>query len=565
MIRQLLKKSLFLRQVVRNYRLMTLQPRWDIILQKDNSLWNTAISSQKHQRVLVATSVGAFLSGTTLESLLAVALTLRNIEVHILLCDKVLSACMECMLGLNISEKQLAKFGPQKYLCNTCFYYANKMYKSLGLKVHYYSNFLTDKDIKNADEISQKIEYSKIRDFVYDGLKVGEHAMAGALRFYAKGEIGNDESYGEIVLKRYLNSAMLTVFMINNLLKKYQYDCAVFHHGIYVPQGLIGEVCRKKGVRVVNWNPAYRKQCFIFSHKDTYHHTLMSEPTEKWENIPWNIKMQEKLLDYLKSRWYGTKDWIWFHDEKPQFDVDSFAKQVGIDFSKPCIGMLTNVIWDAQLHYPTNIFSNMLEWLFETISYFEKRKDLQLIIRVHPAEIRGTIPARQPVVKEIQKRFSQLSQNIFVVPPENPVSTYPLMEKCNTVIIYGTKTGVELTCMGIPVIVAGEAWIRNKGLTIDPKTKAEYFQVLDKLPLSDKMNKEQILRAYKYAYHFFFRRMIENDFIKDTKSKLRGSNYKLNINSIRDILPSNNKKIDLVCSGILNTTDFIFPYEYEEQ
>ena len=156
-------------------------------------------------------------------------------------------------------------------------------------------------------------------------------------------------------------------------------------------------------MRVVNWNPAYRKQCFIFSHKDTYHHTLMSEPVEKWENMRWDNFMENRLLSYLKSRWHGTNDWIWFHDKKPQFNTDYFVKRNSIDLSKPCIGMLTNVVWDAQLHYPDNIFSNMVDWVIQTIHYFSKRPDLQLIIRVHPAETRGTIPSRQPIIKEIKR------------------------------------------------------------------------------------------------------------------------------------------------------------------
>ncbi len=43
----------------------------------------------------------------------------------------------------------------------------------------------------------------------------------------------------------------------------------------------------------------------------------------------------------------------------------------------------------------------------------------------------------------------------------------PVTDHCSTVLIYGTKTGVELSAQGTPVIVGGEAWIRNKGLTMD--------------------------------------------------------------------------------------------------
>ena len=94
---------------------------------------------------------------------------------------------------------------------------------------------------------------------------------------------------------------------------------------------------------------------------------------------------------------------------------------------------------------------------------------------MHPAEISGFPPSRQPVLAELAKRIPRLSPNIFVVGPENPMSTYALMSLCNAAIIYGTKMGVELTSVGQPVVVAGEAWIRNKGLTHDASSREEYL------------------------------------------------------------------------------------------
>ena len=61
--------------------------------------------------------------------------------------------------------------------------------------------------------------------------------------------------------------------------------------------------------------------------------------------------------------------------------------------------------WDAQLHYPANAFPNMLEWLVQTCEYFATRPDLQLLIRVHPAEISGFPPSRQPILAELRKRL----------------------------------------------------------------------------------------------------------------------------------------------------------------
>lgn len=561
MIKSALKSSIFLKQLVRNYRLRKTGPAWEELLRKDKAVWEAALAAKKSKRILIATSVGAFLPGTTLESLLAVALTLRNAEIHVLLCDGVLPACMECVHGLTIQEKRFAKAGPQKELCRDCFTHAYAMYKKLGLTVHRYSGLISEEDRAKAGMIAAGAELARIKEFTYEGLAVGEHALAGALRFYAKGELERDER-AEVILRRYLNAAMLTVFATNKLLERYQYDRALFHHGIYVPQGLIGEVCRSKKVNIVNWNPAYRKQCFIFSHDDTYHHTMMTEPTKNWEDIPWNDKLQKKLTDYLQSRWHGTKDWIWFHDKNPRFDVNAYFKETGIDPKKPCVGLLTNVVWDAQLHYPTNVFPGMIDWILQTIAYFGKRPGVQLLIRVHPAEIRGTIPSRQTVAGEIAKRFPVLPKNVFLIGPENPISTYPVMEKCNAVVIYGTKTGVELSCKGIPVIVAGEAWIRNKGLTIDPSTQEEYFKALDALPLvPDRTGAAMLQRAYRYAYHFFFRRMIQLPLIESRQKELIGIYYHYNFGSLADLLPSKNPALDVICDGVLKGSDFVFPDE----
>ena len=77
-------------------------------------------------------------------------------------------------------------------------------------------------------------------------------------------------------------------------------------------------------------------------------------------------------------------------------------------------------------------------------------------------------------------------------------------------MIYGTKTGVELTSLGIPVIVAGEAWIRNKGLTTRRGLGGGLLPDSGRLPFRARMP-ESVQRARKYAYHFFFRRMIPID------------------------------------------------------
>src|ERR1700752_2271093 len=448
-------------------------PRWKELL--GANVLRTYPARPPVKRVLVATSVGAYLPGAGLESLVAAALAVRGASVDALLCDGALPACSDCLISWYPRLERFVTRGPQADLCSTCFPPAEKMYRALGIPVHRYSTFVSAEDRVEAERLTQSVPIHEIGSFRLGEIVVGEHAVAGALPFYARGDL-EGEQYGEEVLRRYFHAALLTAYALRRLLAHMVYDVVVVHHGIYVPMGIIGSAARAVGVRVVNWNPAYRKQSFIFSHGDTYHHTLMNEPTDTWESMQWEPHHEVALLDYLKSRWRGTQDWIVFHD-RPEENVGRIARELGVDFGKPCVGLLTNVVWDAQLHYPANAFSGMIDWLIQTIRYFATRPDLQLLIRIHPAEIRGAIPSRQLAAAEIARAFPVLPVNVIVVPPESQVSTYAAMLQCNAVIIYGTKTGVELTSVGKPVIVAGEAWIRNKGITLDASSRDEDFQL----------------------------------------------------------------------------------------
>jgi hypothetical protein len=528
-------------------------PDWRAVLSARQPLWNSArAAAQGGPRVLMASSIGSYAHAVTLESALAVALTLRGVEVHALLCDAALTACAECEASLYPDIAAFARNGPSRDLCRDCRWPAEEVYRQLGIKVHRYSDWLTAADRQQASALAATVPVEQIESFTLDGLAIGEHAHAGALRFFATGSL-DDEPLAEAVLRRYLESALLTAFATRRLLQTERFSSAVFTHGIYVPWGVVGEVARQQRVHVSAWNVAYRKRRFIFSHDDTYHHTLLSEPQAHWEDVELSDAQDRELMQYLASRREGLFDWIVFHRPSRQ-DPAAIAAQLGLDPSKPVIGLLTNVTWDAQLHYPANAFPNMLEWLVQTCEYFATRPDLQLLIRVHPAEISGFPPSRQPILGELGKRLPVLAPNICVVPPESGMSTYALMSLCNSAIIYGTKMGVELSSVGQPVIVAGEAWIRNKGITHDASTPTEYFAILDRLPFAERLSGSLLARARRYAYHFFFNRMIPLPFIEP---KAGYPIYRLKLDGLDQLLPGATAGLDTICDGILGTGSFV--------
>lgn len=532
-------------------------PDWPALIGDDWPAWQRARADAAGPRVLVATGIGGHLGLAGLDSLLGVALTLRGARVDYLLCDEALPACQMAEASWYPEPRRFVEKGPSE-LCGQCYAPAAEAMGSSGLAVETYGRWLTESDRRRAAELAAETPLDAVAALRLDEAPLGEQALAGALRFFAKGSL-EDEPTGEGVLRRYLHAALLTYLAMKRLVAERGYEVVVAHHGIYVPQGPAALGARAGGARVVTWNPAYRRHCFIFSHEDTYHHTLMAEPVEAWQGLTLDGEQEAEIVGYLKSRWTGAGDWIWFH-ESPRFEAGWIAGQLGLDPDKPTVGLLTNVVWDAQLHYPANAFASMLDWIEASIRHFAERPELQLAIRVHPAEIKGTPASRQRVADEIAKRFFELPENVFIVPPESPVSTYALLELCDSALIYGTKMGVELTAMGIPTIVAGEAWIRNKGLTRDAETSAHYRSLLEALPAGARLDAETVARARRYAYHFFFRRMIPLPFMQPTGA---WPPYRPALAGLAALQPGATPGLDTICDGILEGRPFVYRAERE--
>lgn len=504
-------------------------------------------------KVLLATSMGTYSHGVVTDGILGVALKARGAEVDLLLCDQFLPGCQSMKFGQTPLEVFAAS--KQSPKCPKCYLRGSRVYQAVGLPVLKLSDFVTMPESMKAAQTAGSLPGDKLRSFAPDGIPVGEHAYAGALRYFARGDLVA-EPQGETVVRSYLQAAMLSTAAMKNLIAKNHYDIIVAHHGIYVPQGLFVATARALGRRVVTWNPAYRKHCFIFSHDDSYHHTMVGEPVANWRDLPWDNRLEGDLGKYLRSRWDGTEDWIWFHNE-PEHDTRKIANIVGLKADKPTVTLLSNVVWDAQLHYASNAFPGMIEWVLETIRYFSSRPDLQLVIRIHPAEVRGFVPSRQPLEAEIRRAFSMLPSNVYVVPPESDVSTYALCESSNAVLIYNTKTGMEVTAQGVPTIVAGEAWIRGKGFCDSPSSKEEYFKALEALPVKERMSAGSRELARKYAYHVFFRRMIPLPFIEPQGK----SSFSLELQSADALAPGRFLGLDVICDGIIKGTPFIYPAE----
>jgi len=530
-------------------------------------------------RVLFGTMFGAALSTRAIDAVLAMSLRLRGATPIILDCAQGLPACEWNVYG-NL-EPDPGAFGSgrmkhaDEFACRACALRLAESHTLPGIEHVSLPDFAVPGDVARATELASTVSLESLRSFTHHDLPVGEHAFASLLKVTLRGVPLADERTLWMA-RRYLASAILMIERGERLFERLRPDRFVAGDGVYVTAAPLCALARKLGIHVVVHGTPYRKQTIWVSHHESYHRALINERNTRWESLEMTPERVRIADEYLASKHLKARDYTSFHVDAIQ-DEAAIRAELGLD-DRPIVSLYTNILWDAQLYYRLNVFSNMLEWLFATIEHFAKRSDLQLVIRLHPGEAPGAWPTNQPILPEIERRFPVLPSNVTVVRPESKVSSYALGAMSNAALVYGARVGVELVMLGTPVIVAGEAFMRGKGFTLDPSSQEEYFALLERIPKAshrtagpeaihriagtgvgglERPSPAALERARKWYYYYFFRLMMPFPFYD-----LEGDGVsRLAFGSLADLMPGRSPGLDVACQGI---TDAESPFEWDD-
>jgi len=438
--------------------------------------------------------------------------------------------------------------------CRSCARWIRGCYHGTPTSVLGLDRYLHADDLRRILGLVEQVPTDRLQEHLYRDIKVGEHAFSSVLRWLGRGTL-HDDPYHHFLLRRHLISSMLLADLTERALKDLRPTRMMAVHGIYVDHGTACEVARKLGVPVVVFAVPYRRDTIMLCHGDTYHRALVLEPNANWEHLELTATQEERLLDYVDSRRSGKQDSVTYHPSPIEAEA-AIRQDLGLSSDRPIVSLFTNVMWDAQLYHSYNAFQNLLDWLFQTMEYFERRPDLQLVIRIHPAEVKAVKKSTQPLAEEIRQRFPRLADNIKVISPESDLSSYTLAEMSQATLIYGTKMGLEIALRGVPVIIAGESMNRGKGFTYDVETPQQYFELLDRVTELPRNTPEMMKRARAYAHHFYFRRQIDFPYLKGYVPG-RPHEIQLTIKSVEELLPGRNPYLDTICEGIITGSEFV--------
>jgi hypothetical protein len=322
-------------------------------------------------------------------------------------------------------------------------------------------------------------------------------------------------------------------------------------NGLFAPEDAMRSVAAQRGLPVVTYEIAPRKDALIFGRECAAPDMGMDGLADDQATRPLSTREAAALDALLEARVSGESAHERYFGESLQHEGETVRAALQLRGGGRILSAFTNLSWDTALLGKDVAFESQFAWLAETCRIVASHEEATLVIRIHPAE--GRWGTAQPVQRELAGRLGDLPRNVIVVPPDQPLSSYGLLALSDVVLCYTTTVGLEAAVRGIPVAVAGETHYRGRGFTSDIASLADLEHVIaDPLP----MTPQQIELARRYAFAFFFRLMIPFRHVGSDRGRLTHVPR-----SADELMPGRDALLDFICDRILDGGDFYLPSE----
>jgi hypothetical protein len=463
------------------------------------------------------------------EGVLAQALRLRGASVSFLGCGGGLEVC---------DRNNLYEAPPMP--CRSC-----RSYVRFAVDAHGFARteleYGSEVDWPELDEL----DVDELYELSWNDVPLGALARIPTQWFNMTTRV-HDDPLAPLNIRRFLRSGRRVADAISQWLDREQPEVMVLLNGLFFFESICWELCRQRDIPVVTYERGFVKGSLVFRRDSCACHFDHSPWWPQWRDRPLTDAQDATLTAFIDARRTGgaTIDTYW---DRVRFEGVERRRQGRL------VAMFTNLTWDSAVIGKQLAFDSIHDWIEAAVRHFEHRPDDELVIRVHPAELklRGK-QTREPVAGVLAERFERLPDNVRLLGAEDPTSSYTLMEQADVGLVYTSTTGLELALSGTPTVVAGNTHYRDKGFTIDPLDPRDFAQRLDAVLDDPQAHAPDVELARRYAWLFFFAAPFEFPFVDEPRLGLA----RITTSDLSALAPGRHADLDRLCDSILHGGDF---------
>jgi hypothetical protein len=404
---------------------------------------------------------------------------------------------------------------------------------------------------RTREEVRQLRSVAECEAYSVDGFAIGLFVRISVAWFLSRGTLLDDDETLD-AYRSFLVSGAILRAAFEELLARTRPDRIFILNGAFFPERILAEMATSRSIPVVRYEKGFLTDTVVACHWRPGA-SILDFGQKAWEGAlttPLSSEEGRELDAYLEERVRGgrTLDNFWANRIA---DNDRIRKDLGLRDDRQLVPVFLNVVWDSSIQGRDVAFPSMGEWLVNVIRWADTRPDVDVVVRLHPAEI-GLVNhvSRERMADHIDTNFESLPDNVHVVGADSSISSYSLMEMATLGLVYTSTVGMEMAARGIPVVCAGAGHYVHHGFTVDPQSQEEYWQAVERLlespPPVDEQARSQDL-ARRYAHLFFFRYHQYLDVVHEAGR----SRPRVTVRSASDLAPGRHAVVDRLMECIL--------------
>ncbi|MBL8421271.1 MAG: hypothetical protein JNK92_11620 [Dechloromonas sp.] len=271
-------------------------------------------------------------------------------------------------------------------------------------------------------------------------------------------------------------------------LKKYRYYLAT--HTAYPEYGLLCRVALQRKVTVIETSDIQMSVYRSIGEKDlpTYHHGINSAiRTELKSNTLPAAKREALARESLQRRLNSELDQI---DAKKAYSGTVYERtellaELGIAHDQRIGFVLAHVFVDSPHLSSSMLHADYYRWLSTTIDCCAEAKDIIWVVKPHPScALYGEDGMVNALVSD------KGAANVRVCPQD--LNTRSLASCADVILTVHGTAGLEYSCLGIPVVLAGTPFYAGFGFTYEPQSASEYADLVRHADSLARLSPEQI-------------------------------------------------------------------------
>ncbi len=372
----------------------------------------------------------------------------------------------------------------------------------------------TEVDTFDPSSLDSCTTVSQWKNLHYKKLPIGQMVMSTYCRYFATGFIEPKSEKLKQFARTWIPDMCRAYEAAINLYRSQKITAAVFTETFIEEYGGFYYAALECGLDVIKTSGTVRDNAIIVQRRSwenqRLHHAALTNSAWEVVRLLPDFESIKRDVDKNFADRYSDK---WFRSMRNQKGTSNMSREsgresLGIPNDRKVVILFSHILYDSLFHFGDELFQDYATWLIQTIKIAVNNPNVIWYIKLHPSnlwrgEFQSMLGGKYEEERIISEHIGELPEHIRLVYADTPISPFGWYQIADYGISVRGTAGLEMACLGKPVITAGSGRYEGKGFTIDPDSIEEYRSILMSLPEVDTLTLEQRELAIRYAHGLF--------------------------------------------------------------